>query len=451
MTSTAHPRAAIILAAGQGTRMKSPLPKVLHPVGGRAMLDHAIDAAEALGCERIVVVVGTHSPEVRDHVVRRLGEDAVAVQDPPLGTGHAVRAAEAVLGDFVGQVVITYGDVPLLRAADIEPVFAEPDGVTVVGFEARDPAGYGRLLTDAGGALEAIVEHKEASPDQLRVTVCNSGVMAAPVGLLFDLLREVRNDNAKGEYYLTDVVELARGRHAPTRAVFAPEDAVMGVNAQSELAVAEALFQKVRRKDFLAAGVTMSAPETVHFSYDTEVGGGATIEPYVVFGPGAKIASGARIRAFSHIEGATVAAGAEIGPYARLRPGADLGEGAKVGNFVEVKNVTMGKGAKANHLAYLGDGEVGAKANIGAGTIFCNYDGFFKHRTTVGEGAFVGSNSSLVAPVTIGAGAMVGSGSVITRDVEPGALALARGQQTAKPGWAARFMETMRAKKAAKK
>ncbi|KQY73548.1 MULTISPECIES: bifunctional UDP-N-acetylglucosamine diphosphorylase/glucosamine-1-phosphate N-acetyltransferase GlmU [unclassified Brevundimonas] len=449
MTSTAHPRAAIILAAGQGTRMKSALPKVLHPVGGRAMLDHAIDAAEALGCERIVVVVGAHSPEVRDHVVKRLGEDAIAVQDPPLGTGHAVRAAEAVLGDFVGQVVITYGDVPLLRAADIEPVFAAHEGVTVIGFEARDPGAYGRLVME-GDTLAAITEAKEASAEVLALTACNSGVMAAPVGLLFELLAEVKNDNAKGEFYLTDVVELARRRGAPTRAVFADEDAVMGVNAQGELAVAEALFQKVQRETFLAAGVTMPAPETVHFSFDTEVGGGTTIEPYVVFGPGAKIASGARIRSFSHIEGATIATGAEVGPYARLRPGADLGEGAKVGNFVEVKNVRMGKGAKANHLAYLGDGEVGAKANIGAGVIFCNYDGFFKHRTTVGEGAFVGSNSSLVAPVTIGAGAMVGSGSVITRDVAPGDLALARGEQSAKTGWAARFMEKMRAKKVLK-
>ena len=450
MTSARLPRAAIILAAGQGTRMKSPLPKVLHPVGGRAMLDHAIDAAEALGCERIVVVVGNHSPEVRAHVVQRLGEAAIAVQDPPIGTGHAVRAAEAALAGFTGQVVITYGDVPLLKAADIEPVFGATAGVTVVGFEARDPSGYGRLMVDAGGGLEAIVEHKEASQDQLKVTACNSGVMAAPAALLFDLLAEVRNDNAKGEYYLTDVVALARARGEPTRTVFADEDAVMGVNAQAELAVAEALFQKVQRETFLAAGVTMPAPETVHFSFDTAVGGGTTIEPYVVFGPGAKIAGGARIRSFSHIEGAAVAAGAEVGPYARLRPGADLGEGAKVGNFVEVKNVRMGKGAKANHLAYLGDGEVGASANIGAGTIFCNYDGFFKHRTTVGEGAFVGSNSSLVAPVTIGAGAMVGSGSVVTADVAPGDLALARGVQTAKPGWAARFMETMRAKKAAK-
>ncbi|MNX62028.1 Bifunctional protein GlmU [compost metagenome] len=449
-----HPRAAIILAAGQGTRMKSPLPKVLHPVGQRAMLDHAIDAAEALGCERIVVVVGAHSPEVRAHVVRRLGEDSIAVQDPPLGTGHAVRAAKAVLGDFIGHVVVTYGDVPLLKAADIEPVFADShegvyEGVTVIGFEARDPGAYGRLILD-GDDLLAITEAKEASAEVLAITACNSGVMAAPVGLLFDLLAEVKNDNAKGEYYLTDVVELARKRGAPTRAVFASEDSVMGVNAQSELAQAEALFQSTQREHFLAEGVTMSAPDTVHFAWDTQVGARTTIEPFVVFGPGAVVAEGARIRSFSHIEGAKVASGAEVGPYARLRPGADLGEGVKIGNFVEVKNVRMDAGAKANHLAYLGDGHVGAKANIGAGTIFCNYDGFFKHRTTVGEGAFVGSNSSLVAPVTIGAGAMVGSGSVVTKDVAPGDLALGRAEQTTKPGWAARFMATMRAKKAAK-
>ena len=442
-----HPRAAIILAAGQGTRMKSPLPKVLHPVGGRAMLDHAIDAAEALGCERIIVVVGGHSPEVRAHVVGRLGEDAIAVQDPPLGTGHAVRAAEAVLGDFVGQVVITYGDVPLLKAADIAPVFADPDGVTVIGFEARDPGAYGRLVMD-GDVLAAITEEKEASPEVLALTACNSGVMAAPVGLLFSLLAEVRADNAKGEFYLTDVVELARRRGAPTRAVFAAEEAVMGVNAQAELAQAEALFQSVQRDAFLAAGVTMAAPDTVHFAWDTQVGAGSVIEPYVVFGPGAKIAEGARIRSFSHIEGASVATGAEVGPYARLRPGADLGENARVGNFVEVKNVTMGKGAKANHLSYLGDGAVGAGANIGAGTIFCNYDGFNKARTAVGEGAFVGSNSALVAPVSIGAGAIVGSGSVIVEDVPADAMALGRGRQVNKPGAAKAFRDKARAKKA---
>ncbi|MFN7238618.1 MAG: bifunctional UDP-N-acetylglucosamine diphosphorylase/glucosamine-1-phosphate N-acetyltransferase GlmU [Brevundimonas sp.] len=445
---TTRPRAAIILAAGQGTRMKSPLPKVLHPVGGRAMLDHAIDAAEGLGCERIVVVVGAHSPEVGAHVTRRLGAGAVAVQDPPLGTGHAVLAARKALHGFDGDVVVTYGDVPLLRANDIAPVFAGT-GVTVIGFEACDPAAYGRLILE-GETLAAIVEAKEASPDQLAVTACNSGVLAAPADLLFGLLDRVGNANAKGEYYLTDVVALARDAGHPTRAVFAGEDAVMGVNAQTELADAEALFQKVRREELLAAGVRMPAPETVHLSWDTEIGPGAVVEPYVMFGPGARIAGGARIRSFSHIEGAVVAAGAEVGPYARLRPGADLGPEVKVGNFVEVKNVAMARGAKANHLAYLGDGAVGEGSNIGAGTIFCNYDGFNKHRTEVGPGAFIGSNSALVAPVRIGAGAMTGSGSVITEDVPDGALALGRARQEVRPGWAERFMSAMRARKAAK-
>ena len=441
-------RAAIILAAGQGTRMESPLPKVLHPVGGRAMLDHAIDAAEGLGCERIIVVVGNHSPEVRAHVEKRLGPAAVALQDPPLGTGHAVRAAERALAGFEGQVVVTYGDVPLLRSADIEPVF-DAEGLTVIGFEARDPGAYGRLIVE-GDTLLAITEAKEASPEVLAITACNSGVMAAPAALLFSLLAQVTNDNAKGEYYLTDVVELAREAGHPTRAVFAEEDAVMGVNAQAELAQAEALFQQVQRETFLAAGVTMPAPDTVHFAWDTQIGGGTTIEPFVVFGPGAVIEGGARIRSFSHIEGARVAASVEVGPYARLRPGADLAEGVKVGNFVEVKNVTMAKGAKANHLAYLGDGAVGAGANIGAGTIFCNYDGFNKAKTEVGAGAFVGSNSSLVAPVDIGPGAIVASGSVITDDVPADALAFGRARQTVKPDAGTAFREKAKALKATK-
>jgi bifunctional UDP-N-acetylglucosamine pyrophosphorylase/glucosamine-1-phosphate N-acetyltransferase len=448
MTSQMRPRAAIILAAGQGTRMKSPLPKVLHPVAARAMLDHAIDAAQGLGCERIVVVVGAHSPEVRTHAAKRLGEAAIAVQDPPLGTGHAVLAAKQALAGFDGEVVVTYGDVPLLKAADIESVF-NAEGVTVIGFEARDPGAYGRLILD-GDTLTAITEAKEASEDVLALTVCNSGVMAAPADLLFSLLADIKNDNAKGEYYLTDVVELARKAGHPTRAVFAAEDAVMGVNSQSELAQAEALFQSIQRDAFLAAGVTMSAPDTVYFAWDTQVGGGTVIEPFVVFGPGVVIEGGARIRSFSHVEGARVASGAEVGPYARLRPGADLAEGVKVGNFVEVKNVKMAEGAKANHLAYLGDGTVGAGANIGAGTIFCNYDGFNKAQTVVGAGAFVGSNSSLVAPVVIGDGAMIASGSVITENVPADALAFGRARQTIKPEAAAAFRVEAKARKAAK-
>ena len=448
MTSQTRSRAAVILAAGQGTRMKSPLPKVLHRVGHRAMLDHAIDAAEALGCERIVVVVGDHSPEVRAQVEARLGPSSIAVQDPPLGTGHAVRAAEAALSGFDGDVVVTYGDVPLLKASDIEPVFGG-EGVTVVGFHARDPGAYGRLILE-GDTLRAITEAKEASAAVLALTACNSGVMAAPSALLFQLLADVTNDNAKGEYYLTDVVELARKANHPTRAVFAEEDAVMGVNSQAELAQAEALFQTVQRDTFLAAGVTMPAPETVHFAWDTQVGGGAVIEPFVVFGPGAVVEGGARIRSFSHIEGARVASGAEVGPYARLRPGADLAEGVRVGNFVEVKNVTMAKGSKANHLAYLGDGAVGEKANVGAGVIFCNYDGFNKARTEVGAGAFVGSNSSLVAPVSIGAGAVVGSGSVVTEDAPADALVFGRARQVNKPGAGLAFRDKAKSKKDAK-
>jgi bifunctional UDP-N-acetylglucosamine pyrophosphorylase/glucosamine-1-phosphate N-acetyltransferase len=309
----------------------------------------------------------------------------------------------------------------------------------VVGFEARDPAGYGRLLLDADGGLEAIVEHKEATPDQLKVTICNSGVMAAPAALMFSLLAQVKNENSKGEYYLTDVVELARAHGAATRAVMADEDAVMGVNAQGELAQAEALFQSVQRDAAMARGVHMPAPDTVHFSWDTEIEGGVTVEPYVVFGPGVTVTSGARIRAFSHIEGATVGADAQVGPYARLRPGAVLGADVHVGNFVEVKNVEMGPGSKANHLTYLGDGSVGARANIGAGTIFCNYDGFFKYRTEVGEGALIGSNTALVAPIRVGANAMTGSGAVITEDVPDGALAIARAKQVIKPGWDAAY------------
>ncbi|HUO21614.1 MAG TPA: bifunctional UDP-N-acetylglucosamine diphosphorylase/glucosamine-1-phosphate N-acetyltransferase GlmU [Caulobacteraceae bacterium] len=443
-------RAAVILAAGQGTRMKSPTPKVMHKVGGRAMLDRAIDAAQELGCERIVVVVGAHSPAVGEHAAARLGPGAIALQDPPLGTGHAVLAARSALAGFKGHVVVTYADCPLLDAAAIEPLFDLHDtgaDLAVLGFEAADPGAYGRLILGEDGALERIVEAKEASPEELAVSACNSGVLAADAELLFDLLSEVRADNAKGEYYLTDVVGLAVGRGLAAQTTFAPESAVMGVNCQAELAAAEAAFQTHKRCIFMASGVSMSAPETVHFSWDTQVAGGAVIEPYVVFGPGAKIESGAHIRAFSHIEGAVVRAGAIVGPYARLRPGADIGPDAHVGNFVEVKNVTLGAGAKANHLSYLGDGVVGARTNIGAGTIFCNYDGFDKARTEIGEGAFIGSNTLLVAPVSVGDRAFTGTGSVITENVEPDALALGRARQTTKPGWATAF----RALKAARR
>jgi bifunctional UDP-N-acetylglucosamine pyrophosphorylase/glucosamine-1-phosphate N-acetyltransferase len=446
-------RAAVILAAGQGTRMRSPTPKVLHRVGGRAMLDWVIDAAEALGCEKIVVVVGAGADAVSAHVTARLGAGSVAVQDPPLGTGHAVLAAKAALAGFQGDVVVNYADGPTLTAADIEPLLglrAAGADVAVLGFEARDPAPYGRLILGEGDNLKRIVEAKEASPAERLVKACNSGVLAAPAALLFELLGQVRADNAKGEYYLTDVVGLANAAGKHVRVAFAPEEAFMGVNSQAELAAAEAAFQARRRAELMEAGVSMVAPETVHLSADTEIAGGAVIEPFVVFGPGVSVETRAVIRAFSHLEGCVVREGALIGPYARLRPGAEIGQDAHIGNFVEVKKVTVGRGAKANHLAYLGDGSVGAGANIGAGTIFCNYDGFDKNDTHVGEGAFIGSNSALVAPVSVGAGAYIGSGSVITTDVAPDALALGRGLQVEKPGWAAEFRAEKEAERKAK-
>lgn len=453
MTSPMTRRAAVILAAGQGTRMRSPLPKVLHPVGGRAMLDHAVDLAEGLGCEKIVVVAGPHSPAVIAHAAGRLGQAAVAIQDPPLGTGHAVRAAQSALAGFEGDVVVTYADTPLFTAEAVLPLFdlrASGADVAVLGFEAADPAAYGRLILGDDGALLRIVEAKDADDAERAVRRCNSGVIAASAALLFDLLAEVRNDNAKGEYYLTDVVGLARARGLSARTATAPESVVMGVNSQAELAVAERLFQDGRRRRVMDAGVHLVAPETVFFAHDTDLAGGVSVEPHVVFGPKVTAEAGAVIRAFSHLEGAVVRAGAIVGPYARLRPGADIGERAHVGNFVEVKNTRLGGGAKANHLAYLGDGEVGARANIGAGVIFCNYDGFAKHRTVVGEGAFVGSDCALVAPVTIGPGAYTGSGSVITRDVAADALAVERSPQVEKPGWAARFRERKVAEKGAR-
>jgi bifunctional UDP-N-acetylglucosamine pyrophosphorylase/glucosamine-1-phosphate N-acetyltransferase len=452
-TPSPKARAAIILAAGKGERMKSPLPKVLHPVGGRAMIDHAIDTALALGCAKIVVVVGAHAPAVRAHVAKRLGEGALAVQDPPLGTGHAVLAAAAALEGFTGDVVVTYADAPLISTTAIEGLFAlRSAGVdlAVLGFEAADPGAYGRLILSGARRLERIVEAKEAGPEELAVTACNSGVLAGDAALLFDTLKRVGNANAKGEYYLTDVVALAVAAGRRVEVAFASEDEVAGVNSQAELAAAEAAFQTRRRAALMASGVTLTAPHTVYLSWDTEIGAGARLEPHVVFGPGVTVAGGATIRAFSHLEGAKVAAGAVIGPYARLRPGAVIGADAHIGNFVEVKNVTIGAGAKANHLSYLGDGSVGAGANIGAGTIFCNYDGFDKHQTHVGAGAFIGSNSALVAPVTIGQGAYTGSGSVITKDVASDSLALERASQTEKPGWAAAFRARKMRARAAK-
>ncbi len=447
-------RAAVIMAAGHGARMKSPLPKVLHKVGGRTLLDRVIDTVQASGCERIHVIVGAHSPAVRDLVTRRLGEAAAVLQDPPQGTGHAVRCAESALADFDGDVLVVNGDCPLLSAQDLEALFTHRShgaALAIMAFEPADPLLYGRVLRGANGHVIRIVEPSQANDEVRQVKTCNAGMYLAGRADLFRWLGQVTNDNPKGEYFLTDIIGIAAHEEALVRAHVAPETAVMGADTPAQLAQAEAVFQRRRRDFFLNAGVQLTAPETVFFAWDTDIAAGAIVEPYVVFAPGVKVESGAVIRSFSHLEGAVVRAGAVVGPYARLRPGADIGADAHIGNFVEVKNVAVGAGAKANHLAYLGDGSVGAGSNIGAGTIFCNYDGFFKYDTHVGAGAFIGSNSALVAPVKIGAGAYVGSGSVITDAVADDALALGRGRQVEKAGWAAEFRKVMSAKKAASK
>ena len=446
-------RAAVILAAGQGTRMRSAVPKVLHKVAGKAMLDWSISLAESVGCEDIFVVCSPSGAAVQEYVTERLGAQAVIIQEPALGTGHAVRCAAPALAQYSGDVVVLYGDTPLIPPSAVEDLFGQlADGaaVGVLGFDAERPGAYGRLVTDDTGALEAIVEAKEATEQELAITLCNSGVMAAPTSQMFSLLENVTNENAKQEYYLTDIVGLARKAGLQCAAVKCAEDEVLGVNSRLELAAAEAVFQAKRRQELLLSGVTMTAPETVFLSHDTQIAPDVEIEPHVVFGPGVEVQPGARIRAFSHLEGAKIGPGCEVGPYARLRPGAVLESKVKIGNFVEVKNTTLHRAAKANHLAYLGDGEVGAEANIGAGTIFCNYDGFLKHKTKVGARAFIGSNSALVAPVEIGDGAIIGSGSVITKSVASNSLAVGRARQIERSDWATSFRDRMSAIKAAR-
>lgn len=445
--------AAIILAAGSGTRMKSDTHKVLHPIAGRPMLLHLVDTVASLSPARTVVVVGAR----REQVEAAVAPHGVvsAHQAEQLGTGHAVMQAEEALAGFDGDVLVLYGDVPLVTQETMRRMVDRlhaPDApsVVVLGFRPADAAAYGRVIVDGDGRIEKIVEYKDASPEERAVTLCNSGLMAVRSADLFALLARLGNDNAAGEYYLTDIVELSAA-HAGGSAVIETDAAeVAGVNSRSDLAAVEADWQQVRRARAMADGATLTAPETVWFAYDTVLGRDVTVEPNVVFGPGVTVADGVNIRAFSHIEGATIATGAEIGPYARLRPGTIVGEKAKVGNFVEIKKTVLGKGAKANHLTYLGDAEVGAGANIGAGTITCNYDGFFKYGTQIGAGAFIGSNSALIAPVAIGEGAIVAAGAVVTRDVEADALALVRPEHVAKPGWAKRFRAMMQARKAAK-
>ena len=446
---TARTCLAIVLAAGEGTRMRSALPKVLHEVGSRPMVVHAVATAATAGADALAVVVGPGHEAVAK-VATAAGAREVFVQTERLGTAHAVLRARDAIARGADDLVILYGDTPLVTPVTIGRVRAElakGADVVVLGFRARDPKGYGRLLTE-GGALVAIREEKDATEAERAVNFCNSGIMGFRGANALALLEAIGNTNAKGEYYLTDAVEIARARGLSAVAVEGDEDEFMGANDRAQLAVCEALFQTRRRAEVLASGVTLIAPETVFFAADTVIEPDVTIEPNVVFGPGVTVESGARLRAFSHFEGARIGPRATVGPYARLRPGADLAEEVHVGNFVEIKNGRIEAGAKVNHLTYIGDARVGAKANIGAGTITCNYDGFGKYLTDIGAGAFVGSNSSLVAPIKIGDGAYVGSGSVVTKDVPADALTVARGRQMTKDGWAATFRDKMKKLKA---
>jgi bifunctional UDP-N-acetylglucosamine pyrophosphorylase / glucosamine-1-phosphate N-acetyltransferase len=444
--------AAIILAAGKGTRMKSDLHKVLHPIAGRPMLMHLMDAVDALNPAKKVVVVGSGKEQLEAALA---GSAELAVQEPQHGTGHAVQQAEAALAGFEGDVLILYGDVPFVPTSTMQMMIdrlnADDDpAVVVLGFEPEDTQAYGRIVTQ-NDRIEWMVEHKDATEAQRATKLCNSGLMAVKAKDLFPLLARVTNDNAAGEFYLVDIVNIATqdGRHCYV-VTTDPYD-VTGINSRGELAAMEGEWQARRRVQAMVDGASLIAPETVWFAWDTKLGRDVLIEPNVFFGPGVTVADTVKIRANCHIEGATIGSGAEVGPFARLRPGTVLEEDTKIGNFVEVKKARFGKGAKANHLSYIGDADVGAKANIGAGTITCNYDGYFKYQTVIGEGAFIGSNSALIAPVKIGRDAIVAAGSAVSRDVADGDLRMVRAEQLVKPGWADRFHDAMRKKKAEKK
>lgn len=441
--------ALVILAAGKGTRMNSDLPKVLHPIAQAPMLAHAIRSGAALEPERLVIVAG-HGADQVAKAARQIDERAeVVLQEDQLGTAHAVDMARDALAGFDGDVVVLYGDTPFLQPDTLECMLAarQSHDLVILGFEAADPARYGRLIM-SGDSLEKIVEFKDATEDERAIRFCNSGLLACNATTLFDLIAQVGNDNASGEYYLTDVVELARTKGLNVTAVSCDEEQTLGVNSRADLAQADAVFQSRARTALMEDGVTLMAPDTVYLAMDTVIGRDTVIEPNVVFGPEVTVESGATIRAFSHLEGCHVSRSAVVGPYARLRPGAELAENTRVGNFVEIKNAEIAEGAKVNHLSYVGDASVGANTNIGAGTITCNYDGVMKHKTTIGERAFIGSNTLLVAPVTVGDEAMTATGSVITKDVDPAALAIARVKQENKPGRARKLFDLLRAKKA---
>lgn len=441
--------ALIILAAGMGTRMKSDKPKVLHSIASAPLVVHAMKSGAALEPAKTIIVAG-HGADAVAAAAHDFDPDAqVVIQSEQLGTGHAVLAARDALGDFDGDVIILYGDTPFIRAQTLEQMAAAraQHDVVVLGFEAADPGRYGRLLM-RGYQLEKIIEFKDATNAERSITLCNSGVIAANAKTLFSLLDDVTNDNASNEFYLTDIVAIARARDLSATAVTCDESETLGINSRPQLAAAEAAFQIRARNDALENGVTLVAPETVYFAYDTLLGRDCVIEPNVVFGPDVTVETGAHIKSFSHLEGCHVSRGAIVGPYARLRPGAELGENTRVGNFVEIKNATIAEGAKVNHLSYIGDASVGEATNIGAGTITCNYDGVMKHHTEIGARAFIGSNTMFIAPVTIGDEALTATGSVIDKDVPNGALAIARSEQKIKPGVARKLFDILRAKKA---
>lgn len=444
--------ALIVLAAGKGTRMQSDLPKVLHRLAGAPLLIHALQAGGSLDPDYTVVVAG-HGADAVEKAARAF-DDRIAVvrQTEQLGTGHAVAQAQPALAHFSGDAVVLYGDTPFITPDTLEALIAARarHDIVVLGFDAADPGRYGRLVMD-GNALDAIVEYKDADDATRAITLCNSGVIAADAATLFALVGDIGNANASGEYYLTDIVALARARGLSAGVVTCAESETLGINTRVELMNAEAAFQTRARLEALDSGVAMPAPDTIIFAHDTWIGADALIEPYVVFAPGVTVESGATIRAFSHLEGCHVSRDAIVGPYARLRPGAELSEGVHVGNFVEIKNAVLGAGTKANHLTYIGDADIGPRTNIGAGTITCNYDGVFKHRTTIGSDVFIGSDTMLVAPVKIGSGAMTASGSVITRDVPPGDLGVGRARQANKAGFATRMFDKLLALKAAKR
>jgi bifunctional UDP-N-acetylglucosamine pyrophosphorylase/glucosamine-1-phosphate N-acetyltransferase len=443
--------AVVILAAGQGTRMRSDTHKVLHPIASRPLLLHLLDCVDALGADKRVVVVGKGREQVESAISGR--DVTVALQAEQKGTGHAVQQAASALAGYDGPVLILYGDTPFVEAETLRRMLDRLDGddgpgVVVLASCPEDPLKYGRIILGDGDRIAKMVEYKDATEEERAVRLCNSGMMAIRAKDLFRWLAKVGNDNAAGEYYLPDVVNIAAAEGREAVVIEGNPYETAGVNSRAELAHLELEWQRRRREQALNEGATLIDPESVWFAYDTRLGRDVTVEPHVVFGPGVEIADGATIHAFSHIEGAIIGAKASIGPFARIRPGTRLAERTKVGNFVELKKADVREGAKVNHLSYVGDASVGARANIGAGTITCNYDGFGKYRTEIGDGAFIGSNTALVAPVRIGQGAIVGAGSVITRDVEPDSLALERSEQKGIAGWARRFRERMTRKAA---